>query len=190
MKAAVRNLPLILTALLCAQPLFAEPAEKPVGRTINQRFGKIDQGLVFQADQAMRAGNRAFVTRDAQAPAFQYEDRVRVSKFETREAPVAKSSWLSKLKFWTKEAKTTGDHEVPELRRQPELKTATVKDAREGKKTASVRDLPGGDRTYLGPERAKLDRSIDPNKPLPGWTANKLEPLTLEEVRQLLNKNK
>jgi len=189
MKSAVRRLPAILLALCCAPPLFAEPAEKPVGRTLDQRFGKFDQNLVFEARQAARGGGQVFRTRDAQAQTFQYEDRVRVSKFETKEA-VVKSSWLSKLKFWTKEAKTTGDHEIPELRRQTELKTAAVKDAREGTKVAAVRDLPDGDRTYLGPERAKLDRSVDPNKPLPGWTGNKLEPLTLEEVRELLNKNK
>ena len=98
----------ILFALLCSSSLGAEPVEKPAGntdgRTINQRFGSIDQNLAFDASRAANANGHVFTTRNAQAPTFQYDDRVRVSKFETREATV-KGSWLNKLKFWKQSGK-------------------------------------------------------------------------------------
>ena len=176
----------ILLALLAASPLFAEPAEKPAGRSINQRFGSIDQGLVFDPGQGSVGQGRGFSTRNAPSGTFHYDQKVAPSKYETREfAP--KTSWLSRLKFWTKDAST---REYAAASRQAETKSAPVKEARDAGKTMSVRELPGGDRVYLGPERAKLDRAVDPNKPLPGWTGGKLDVLTLEEVRELLNKNK
>ncbi len=183
-----RSLPFVF-ALIFAPSLFAEPAAKPVGRTVDQRFGAFDQSLVFDPRQGAVGQGQTFNTRGAKTDTFRFDQKIAPSKYETREfAP--KTSWFSKLKFWTKEAPTSGAHEVPNISRQAETKTAAVKDAREGGKTMAVRDMPGSDRIYLGPERAKLDRSVDPNKPLPGWTGTKMETLTLEEVRELLNKNK
>jgi hypothetical protein len=190
MKTAVRRLCPIMIVLFSAAPIFAEPPEKPVGRSVDQRFGTLDPNLEFNPGQGTLGKSRVFATRDAQAPAFQYDDRVRVSKFETREFSQPKTSWLSKLKFWAKDAKTTGDHTVPGLDRVTETKSVTVKEARDQGKIATVRDLPDGDRVYLGPERAKLDRAVDPNKPLPGWAGEKMDPMTLGQVRELLNKNK
>jgi len=180
----------LLLVLFAAPALFAEPAEKPVGRTMLQRFGPIDQGLAFDTRQGAVNGGQTFSTRVAQAPLFQYEQHVTPSKFETREAVQPRSSWLSKLKFWAKDANAKPSHEVPNVSQQVGTKTAPVKEARDAGKIAAVRDLPGGDRTYLGPEHAKLDRSVDPTKPLPGWAGGKLDTLTLEQVRELLNKNK
>ena len=183
----LRPLPILL-ALLAAPSLFAEPAEKPAGRSINQRFGSIDQGLGFDPRQGAVGQGQTFRTRNAPSGTFQYDQKFASSKYETREfAP--KTSWLSRLKFWTKDANPS-THEVPNVSRQAETKTAAVKDARDAGKTMAVRDLPGGDRIYLGPERAKLDHAVDPNKPLPGWTGSKMDVLTLEQVRELLNKNK
>lgn len=181
-----RPLPLLL-ALFAASPLLAEPAEKAVGgRTMHQRFGPIDQSLAFDPRQGAVGQGQTFNSRSATTRSFHYDQKVAPAKYETREfAP--KTSWFSKLKFWTKEAPTTAAREG---NREAPTKTAAVKEARDAGKTMAVRDLPGGDRIYLGPERAKLDRAVDPNKPLPGWTGNKMETLTLEEVRELLNKNK
>jgi hypothetical protein len=185
----VRRPSVILLALLTAPWLYAEPAEKPVGRSINQRFGTIDQGLVFDPRQGAVGQGQSFNTRTASLNSFQYEQKVAPSKYDTREfAP--KTSWFSRLKFWTKDANPKSASQVPNISREADTKTAAVKDARDAGKTMPVRGLAGGDRVYLGPERAKLDRSVDPNKPLPGWTGDKLQTLTLEEVRELLNKNK
>lgn len=160
-----------------------------MGRTLAQRFGSIDQGLVYNPGESSVGPGKAFNARGAQTNSFQYDQKVAPSKYETREfAP--KTSWFSRLKFWTKDASTSGAHEVPNVSRQADTKTAAVKEARDSGKTMPVRNLPGGDRVYLGPERAKLDRAVDPNKPLPGWTGDKLETLSLEQVRELLNKNK
>jgi hypothetical protein len=178
-----------LLALFAASPLFAEPAEKPLGRSLAQRFGPMDQNLVFDPRQGAVGQGQTFNARGAQTSTFQFDQKVTPAKFETREF-TPKASWFSRLKFWTKNASPSGAHEVPNISKQVETKTAAVKDARDASKTVAVRDVSDGDRVYLGPERAKLDRAVDPNKPLPGWTGDKLGTLTLEQVRELLNKNK
>lgn len=189
MNPLVRRLLPLPLMLLAASSLLAEPAEKPVGRSINQRFGSFDQSLVFDPRQGAVGNGETFNTRAAQSRSFHYDQKVAPTKYETREfAP--KTSWFSRLKFWTKEAPVTGRNEVPNLTRKADTKTAAVKEARDAGKTMAVRDVSDGDRVYLGPERAKLDRAVDPNKPLPGWTGNKMDTLSLEEIRELLNKNK
>jgi hypothetical protein len=190
MCCAVRRPLSLLLALSTAPSLFAEPADKSTGGTLLERTsGQIDQSRVFDPRQGAIGQGQSFNARSAQTSTFQFDQKYSPAKFETREF-TPKTSWFSRLKFWTKDANTRGAHEVPNVNRQAETKTAAVKDARDAGKTVAVRDLPGGDRTYLGPERAKLDRSVDPNKPLPGWTGDKLDTLTLEQVRELLNKNK
>jgi hypothetical protein len=184
-----RTVPLLFTLLL-APTVFAEPAEKPLGRTLDQRFGKLDQGLVFDPRQGAIGEGRGFQAGNAQTKSFQFNQSYNPGKYETREFTPKKSSWLSKLNFFAKAAPTEGTHEVPNLGRQAETKTAAVKEARDADKIAATRDLPDGNRPYLGPESKKLDRSVDPAKPLPGWAGDRMETLTLGQVRELLNKNK
>ncbi len=186
----MRFSPPLLLALCAASSLFAEPAEKPLGRTMEQRFGKIDQNLAFDPRQGAVNQGRTIATDSARVATFNYDQKARTSRFETREFAQPKTSWLSKLKFWVKDANVGGGHEIPNVSRQVETKPAGVKGAYDADKAMAVRNLPGGDRTYLGPERAKLDRAVDPNKPLSGWSGDKMEPMTLEQVRELLNKNK
>jgi hypothetical protein len=182
---------LILPALFFAPLLSAEPAEKPLGRSQAERFGSPIQqkDLTFNTRQGAVGDGQTYATRSAQTASFNYDQKVSLGKYETREFSQPKTSWLSKLKFWAKDAPV--GHEVPNAGKQFETSSAQVKEARDAGKTMAVRDLSDGGRTYLGPERAKLDKSIDPNKPLPGgWQGEKLEPLSVEQVRELLNKNK
>ena len=184
---------LLLIALSAAVPsLLAEPAEKPAGRSLAQRFGSIEQNknLTFDPGRVSTGQARSFVTVDrVQSLTFHYDQKLLSSSFQTKEFQ-SKPSWFSKLKFWSRDANTSGGHEIPNISRQAETKTALVNDSQFANKTAAVRSLPDGDRLYLGPERAKLDRAVDPNKPLPGWTDDKFGTLTLEQIRELLNKNK
>lgn len=204
MNPAVRlRLPLLL-ALAAAPALFAEPAEKPLGRTLDQRFGKLDQGLVFDPRQGAVGNGQTFSTKSAQAPTFQYDQRTVPGKFETKEFSQSKTSWFSKLKFWSKDANLKTGREIPNVNREAETGTSAVKDAREASRTLAVRDVPGGDRAYLGPESKKLKTAVDP-KTMADWRNggesvgytgktverySNLKPLSIDDVREILNKNK
>jgi hypothetical protein len=179
-----------LLVLWAAPTLFAADDDKPVGRTLEQRFGKLDQSLVFDPQQGAVGQGKSFYTRNAQSSSFHFDQKVAPTKFATQEYSQPKSSWLSKLKFWAKDANTKGAHEIPNAAKSVETNAASVKDARDAGKTVAVRDASGSSRVYLGPERAKLDRAVDPSKPLPAGYTGKLDTLTLEQVRELLNKNK
>ena len=126
MSPPVRRPLLLLLALAVAPALFAETAEKQFGgRTMAQRFGRLDQGLVYVPGKGGTSQAQTFGTRGARTGAFQFDQKIAPSKYETREfAP--KTSWFSKLKFWTKDAQTK---EARETSRQAETKTAATKAA-------------------------------------------------------------
>lgn len=191
-SCAVRFLLPALLALTCAPLLAAEKKEKPVGRTLQQRFASPveQQDLVFDTRQGAVGNGRSFDAGTARTKGFHFNQRFAPAKYETAEFSQTKKSWWGNFKFGTKAANTRTKSEVPNANKEAATKTAETREAHDSTKTAAVRDLPGRDRPYLGPERKNLDRSIDPTKPLPGWAGDRLEVLSLEQIRELLNKNK
>jgi hypothetical protein len=182
----------ILIALVPLSALPAEKAEKPVGRTAHQRFNPTleeQQALVFDTRQGATGGGRSFNAGNARVKDFQVNQRFAASKYQTADFQTRKS-WFGNFKFGTKSADTKSASAIPNVNAAAPTKTAATKELSDGGKTAAVRSLPGRDRPYLGPESKKLDRTVDPNKPLPGWTGDKMDTLTLEQIRELLNKNK
>ena len=125
------------------------------------------------------------------------------TKFEAREYQ-PKASWLSKLKFWAKDANVKTGREIPNASRQAETKAVPVRMAFDAPKAAPVRDVSDGKRPYLGPESKKLKVAVDP-KTMADWRNNgwsvgnsgtsverygSLKQLSVEDVREILNKNK
>lgn len=179
-------------ALVCASAFAAEPEKKPVGRSINQRFNPTieeQQSLVFDPRQGAAGKGQTFNAGSAQTKSFSFNQRFAPAKYETA-GYQTKKSWFGNFKFGAKSADTRGKSEIPNVNTAAATKTAATNDSSYAGKTAAVRDLPGRDRPYRGPESKKIDRAVDPNKPLPGWTGDKMDVLTLEQIRELLNKNK
>ena len=69
------------------------------------------------------------------------------------------------------------------------MKTASVKEAREVGKVAETRGLPDGKREFLGKEAEKIHKPLDVTT-LPKISNEMRELKTIEDVRELLNKNK
>ena len=98
------------------------------------------------------------------------------AKFATKDAPATKESWFAK-----KSAQT---------------KNYEVKEAWDASKNAETRVLPGSDRAYVaqGRRQAELDATGKAKIPFgtnsmgPSWSGD-LKPLTIEDVKTLLNKN-
>ena len=130
-----------------------------------------------------RAGS-TFRTKGADTQSFQFEQKFRPKGYQDQKDFRAKSWWGSGFKFSTKSA-ATKTYET----KAAETKTAPVKDAREAGKAAPTKDLPDGDRPYLGPESSKLRKPVDPQK-LPKISNELHELKTVEDIKELLNKNK
>ncbi len=188
----MRSLIPAILALACVSTHAADPKEKPLGRSAQQRFNATmeeQQAMVFDTRQGAVGDARSYEAGKARTKSFQFSKSFSAANYETGKFQT-KKSWLDRFKFGTKSARLGSKSAVPKAEAAFATKVASTKDARDGAKTAAVSEMPGSDRPYLGPERKKLDRAVDPSKPLPGWTGDKLEVLTIEDIRELLNKNK
>ncbi len=186
-KAVLKFATLILCLPLCASSQAEEDRQ-------SQRMYDIEHADLSKSfDLRLSSfGNRSFDADRSQAKtkSFFFWQKTEAKTFEAEEFQGSKSTWFGGLRFFTKSATVKGRNEIPYLDRPFATKTVPVTTATAAEKTAATRALPGGDRTYLGPEISKMKRPMDPTRPPDGWQGNLSEVKTLEDVRALLNKNK
>jgi hypothetical protein len=162
------------------------------------------ESKVFDVNRAIRGSSHSASTARAQTKEFYFDQKVRLEGYRTRGFWGSKDSTLRDAKFATIDANTRGKYEIPNARKKAETKSAAVKDAREANDTLATRNLPGGDREYLGPESKKVRRAVDPkvlaNSHSGGTSVSStggtvevggtLRQLSIDDVREILNKNK
>ena len=143
---------------------------------------------------AMHGGSaKEFRTKGAYSNEFQYVDRVRTKDFYTRDY-VSKKAWMGDVKFATKAAPTKESWFARRTARSD--KTYATKESRDANREHGTRALPGGERPFLnqGRRQADLDATGKDKIPFgttdlgPSWSGE-LKPLTVEDVKGLLNKN-
>ncbi len=136
-----------------------------------------------------RFGNRSSDEgKSAQTGTFRFTEKFRTKEFASKEFG-AKSAWLEKLSFATKDAPST--REAREAGKTATSKAYATVEAREAGKIAAIPNVPDGERKFLGKEADRMKRGIDPaeqGKFENSWNGN-LEPMTIEQVKKLLNKN-
>jgi hypothetical protein len=133
--------------------------------------------------------NRSYGTDKARVKDFAYDQKVNPSKFSTRDFYGSKSALAAEKRFATAEANTRGNYTIPNADKPAPTKTADTRDARESGVTAAVRELPSAHRPYLGKESEKVHTALDQNN-LPRVSNELHELKTIDDVRELLNKNK
>jgi len=163
-----------------------------------------NESKVFDVNRALRVSNQTASTGSARTKAFYFDQKVRPEGYRTRAFWGSKDSALRDAKFATIDANTRGKYQIPNAGKRAETKSAAVKDAREANDKLATRNLPGGDREYLGPESKKVHRAVDPkvlaNSQSAGASVNSaggtvevggsLRQLSINDVREILNKNK
>ena len=105
--------------------------------------------------------------------------------FESKEFAGSKGTWFGNFKFATKEKETRSFATKAAV-----TKAMPVNDARESGKTMPSRDLPDGDRTYLGKERGKLNHVPDEQSMRTFDRSQLMELKSIDDIRELLNKSK
>lgn len=171
--------------------LNAATAPKPTTR--EEQLLRPDETKEFNPSTANFGSGRTFSTGTARTNEFYLVDKTRTKSFRTGDyatkdatgtktdyatkAAPTKDSWFSRLTAKTKSYETRGD--------------------RQADKVAETRALPGGDRTFVakGRRQAALDKNGATGQALGGertggesWSGD-IKPLTIQDVRQLLNKN-
>ncbi len=174
------------TALAVALPFVAlakEPA--PESHKLESRIMQPDMTKEFHLEQLSPFGRSgaAFRTKGAQTQNFQFQQKFQPKGFVEKKEFRSKGWWGSGFRFSTKAAQTKA-YET----KAAETKTAAVKEAPGTGKTATVKDLSDGNRPFRGPESSKLNKPLDPTN-LPKISSEMRELKTIEDVKELLNKN-
>lgn len=152
-----------------------------------------NQNKTFDTRTAKFGNSSAIGSRKFESGEFHFEDRVRTKSFGTRDFST-KGATMTDRTFATKEAPTK---ESWFSRLTARTKTYETRAARDGGKTAETRALPGGDKPYFakgrkqgaydsqGPAAMAMGRDRTDGQ---SWSGD-LKPMTIEDVKKLLNKN-
>lgn len=148
---------------------------------------------------------RTFGTGGAKTKEFNFDQKVRTEGFLTRNFGGSKANAAAERKFATNAANSGGKYAIPNVDKDVGNKSATTKALWDGEKVAATQDLRDGKRQFLGPESKKLGKSISSTE-LADWRKGgsesvsynggsvdrigTLKQLSIEDVRELLNKNK
>ena len=176
----------------------------------------LDKYKAFNLAGAVTGSTRSYKTGSAQMKDFNYVQKVTTGSYHTRGFLGSKQSAFSDQRFATRAARTTGNYEIPNATKQAGTKTAPTQEAREANLAMAVHTLPDGRRQYLGKEKKKMETSVDPKEAANWRGANamvttggeigqskgrrryitpteqigQMKELTIEDLRELLNKNK
>ena len=164
-----------------------------------------DPSKTFDPSRSAVGTLRPYGTGGARTKDFNYAGKVRVDRYDTREFAGSKANAAAQREYATTEAHTRGKYVIPNADKKTGEKTAATKELADGRKVAATRDLRDGKRPYLGPESKKLGTAVDA-KSLADWRSagresvsysdstverfGNLKQLSIEDVRELLNKNK
>lgn len=165
------------------------------GDVASQRGAEVmipNQEKVFDPNTARLGARRGFAGKAAQTTEFHFVDRTRTRAFASKEFST-EGAWMGNAKFATKDAPTKTSWFA---RRTAPVKDYETRYARDASKSSATRALPDGERPFLveGRTQAKLDATGRQTIPFGTTTAGQswsvdLKPLTIEDVKWLLNKN-
>jgi hypothetical protein len=205
----VRSAPFLAILAIGVAALAEEPsaskAKSPKSQSLSQRLLQPDLEKNFNMSQLSPFGRSKseFRAREARTNSFYFQQKFTAKGFETRSFRT-KTAWDSDSKFETKDARTKTFET-----KSADVKAAPVKEAREARKSAPTREYYQANRTseFKGRNQALFDKEGPAAQAkigtgygggrfsLPGqpdsasWSGN-LKQLTVDDVREILNKNK
>ncbi len=187
----VRIVPLLLISLLTlTASAIGQVQEQKLWQRLDRKLtDETVQKMEFDTRQASFSGGRTFNSKSANTKSFHYKQKASPGEFRSKTFAGSKSAWMGDFKFSTRKANTSGKYEIPNLTRKADTKTVEVADARESNKSMPGREYSKSHRPYLGREAEKMKKAINPGQEPAGWTGD-LQEMTIDDIRELLNKNK
>jgi len=162
-----------------------------------------DYGRGFDPNRYTAAALHSYGTKNESTNEYGASQQYRVDKYATRDFHDAKPDKAAQRKYATSEANSKGKFLVPNGNKAYDTKTAASKESWDAHKPAPSRELADGHRPYLGKESKKVHQAVNP-KDLANWRdgdtvtysdgeidkVSTLKPLTIDDIRELLNKSK
>jgi hypothetical protein len=153
--------------------------------------GSKQQDREFALETAGFQSTRSLESRSKSATTFQFVDRTRTRDFSTTAFSGGKNAWLGENKLRLTDARTRG---YADAGRTSETKAHPTERWSGSEKSTPTRAATASTRPFL--IRGRSQDAIDANPDLAktgtvvtGWEGG-LQPMTIEQVRDLLNKNK
>lgn len=159
---------------------------------------------VFDPGRATAAAAHGYKTTKASTKNFYSDKQMRLDTYKARDYYDAKPDLASQRDFATKEASTKGKFLNLFAKKTAATKTAATKEVWDANKGAPTRPLADGRRQYLGPESRKLNTQTSAAE-LANWRnggesvgysdgtverMGSIKQLSIEDIRELLNKSK
>jgi hypothetical protein len=187
----VRCAPFLAIIALGVAAIAKEPKPTPAPSRSRQVQGldAPDLKREFNLEQMTPFGRSKseFQVRDARTNSFYFQQKFTPKGYEAGSFRT-KTAWDSDFKFATKDARTKSF----ETKAAP-VKAAPVKEAPDAGKSAATREFYDANRTtaFKGRNQALFDKEgpAGQAKIGPGWSGD-LKTLTVDDIREILNKNK
>jgi hypothetical protein len=149
-------------------------------RTLSERLNNPDPNLENHNFEKSYYGGRQYYTDSkTNLRSFYFVNKTNSKSFVTKGFNGVTPFWAGDVKFNAKSARTKTDRVIPNVGKAYSTKEVDVNSARESSKAFGSRDFPFVKKTEL---RGKSQESLD--------ARYKSEPMTIDQVRELLNKNK
>lgn len=189
--------------VISAAPLLAQQQESRA-----QQIMKIDPKLEYDLRRSAFHGGRSASSANSKAAhvkEFNFVQKSFGKEFNARTFGGTKEAQVGDRLFSTGKVHPKGKYEFPDATKQADTKAAPTRTAREADRALAVHTLRDGSRQFLGPESKKLNRAVTPEEAA-DWRKNggqasaysatslekyeTLKPLSIDDIRELLNKNK
>jgi len=179
--------PLLILALASSSMGAAAPDSDQ-----EHRISKIlhpDRTLAYYSGDHRVGGVKSFGTNSKKSTDFNLIQKFHPSGYASEKGfSGAKSDWKGDVKFKTTSAKTEGTRKGLDTSKKAATKTAATKEDWQSSKKSPTREDRYAKREFLGPQSKKV-HDTTPDVKNTGWKGS-LQPMTIDEVRDLLNKPK
>jgi len=162
-----------------------------------------DYGRAFDPNHYTASAIHSYGTKDASTKGYDAAQQYRVDNYQTHDFYGSKADSAAQKKYATTEANSKGKYLIPNGSKAFDTKTAATKETWDAHKLALTKELADSRRPYLGKESKKMHQTVSA-KDLADWRngetvtysdgeidkVSTLKPLSIEDVRDLLNKSK
>ena len=182
----------LLILCLASSAMASEQAKPGADKDQETRIAKIlhpDRTLAYYSGDHRVGGVKSFGTNSAKSKDFNLSQKFHPNDYASEKGyKGSKSDWKGDVKFATTAARTEGKHEIHNGDKKAPTKGAPTKEDWQSSMKAPAHDSRYAKREFLGPESKKIHENVPLTKQ-DSWKGD-LHPMTIDEVRDLLNKPK
>ena len=186
----MRFAPLITTVALLVTLAGAQAQEQERG--FRERvLGEADRTMEFKGwDKSFNYGRGKIEAKNARAKKFHFTQKVRAKDYVTKDYLGTKGAWGGDFLYDVGAAHSEAKHRNPKIDSEYATSEVKAENAKESGTTARTTSNRDAHREYLGKEAGKIKASERGNTAISSGWQGKLRVLSIDDIRELLNKSK